>query len=848
MATHRLLNTLRPMPEGATTYKNSDIYEVFYESDSLIETYKVGKNLIPKLTSESRAHQLKLRGLKTQAEITADINNMGQLSSAQFIPVLGTVLPQGLNVPSYITSKGKAELIGGDGGTTFTQSGGSSTTVTEGYLRMGYYDRDTDLWTFDTQLKPLPTSPLNDTLTSTSTTVGLTANQGRILNDKTNALRADISETIAKVFTTTLPVVRFSSQTDLTTPDTNQTIVDANTLRVVRANTGGANTVMYANTGIVLNQLSKKVSARYLINSEVVSGSGILLGYGTIDNIPTSVPHGFVWRSNGQLFFVDPYSAPTSLPSQPTYIPGDTIGFDYEIILNGSTVIGGRFRTFKNGIVSEWYDDNATFRGNLLVGFRGGFNYDLTIGTENSNSLLAQSKTYTDVKVSQNSQKLTFYVDKSVVNTGNGGFSTPFKTISEAINAIGNNKNISILIKGGVYRESVNLSDKTELDLEISNYNNLPVWIQGSEAITGWTKTVGYSNIYEVPYSNTIPTQVRDGRRLFEYGRSSMVVSVDERHRLQKGLLNRLPYTEIQETTATGTLSDILTNLDGTPSRFYTVGGILYIHVLDGTNPASNSNFSIENQVRNTFIPPTQKRNVNITLNFIGTLFSSNYGFDGLGFNKVYRRHVTVLGSRNNGFADDIGTTKAYWDESGGCGNDGASGHFNRRPGGYTGLDIRFGMNQNFYFEPWYHDNRDDGISHHALADFSGIGGLFEYNGKAGLIPANGANCSWIGGLSRGNVVAGVYVGNALDPTRAFAVCRVENFISENNGTNFRVSDDVNWVLELINCYSRNAVGAGYRCAKGVIKATNCRSYNDAFIKLAEDGGVIQTVSVGDLI
>lgn len=117
------------------------------------------------------AEQEKLTGLKTQAQITADIEEMGQQAGGQIIPITGTVLPQGVNVPSYITTKGKAELIGGAGGTTFTQSGGPSTTVSEGSLRIGYYDRTTNLWSFDSVEKPLPTVTGTDVLNPTGTGV-----------------------------------------------------------------------------------------------------------------------------------------------------------------------------------------------------------------------------------------------------------------------------------------------------------------------------------------------------------------------------------------------------------------------------------------------------------------------------------------------------------------------------------------------------------------------------------------------------------------------------------------------------------------------------------------------------
>jgi hypothetical protein len=51
----------------------------------------------------------------------------------------------------------------------------------------------------------------------------------------------------------------------------------------------------------------------------------------------------------------------------------------------------------------------------------------------------------------------------------------------------------------------------------------------------------------------------------------------------------------------------------------------------------------------------------------------------------------------------------------------------------------------------WAHDNTDDGYSEHFRGESLIIGGLFEYNGKAGITPSYGTHCVCNGVYSRNN-------------------------------------------------------------------------------------------------
>ncbi len=440
------------------------------------------------------------------------------------------------------------------------------------------------------------------------------------------------------------------------------------------------------------------------------------------------------------------------------------------------------------------------------------------------------------------------FVDVNFSGESNGSFTKPFNTFKDAIENISNVSNSTIIVREGIYRESIDLSALEIQGLKIQAYQNEKVMFFGSDQITGFSKTSGYTNIYEAVFSKTIPTQTRGGKRIFEFGRSSKPISESERHSLQRGLSHRLPFSEISEIDFDTDVSTTLGLLDSSAGSYYhdSANNKIYIHTSDSEDPQL-SGFSYEVQQRILFIPPVKGKDLTLELSFIEGYFSSGFGFDFKGIGKVLRNNVCSFGSSNNGFSDECAVLVAYKDESGASGNDGAGGHFTRFPG-YASGDFRSMVNSARYIEPWYHDNRDDGISHHEFSDVTCIGGLFEYNRKAGIIPANGGNWRQYGGLARNNG-NGFYVGNAM-LGKPYSVAYVQNFTAEKNGYNFRLSSDSAWILELDNCVSREATTAGYSSNLGKMIALNCKSTQSNGKPHKEElgGGSIEVINDDDLI
>lgn len=175
MATEFNINRVTSLPDSG---KNGDQY-FLRKPNGRYEQWMVFPNgslgMLKGITDaeQSRVDRLtdiqvsKLEGLKTQSEINSDIAEATSNASANLIPVSGTVLPRGTSIPAYITNTGKAELLGGDTGKTFTNTGKPSPNdtfnVPAGNVGYAYYDKATDTWSLGDTVK-LPETDVSDKL------------------------------------------------------------------------------------------------------------------------------------------------------------------------------------------------------------------------------------------------------------------------------------------------------------------------------------------------------------------------------------------------------------------------------------------------------------------------------------------------------------------------------------------------------------------------------------------------------------------------------------------------------------------------------------------------------------
>lgn len=143
----------------------------------------------------------------------------------------------------------------------------------------------------------------------------------------------------------------------------------------------------------------------------------------------------------------------------------------------------------------------------------------------------------------------------------------------------------------------------------------------------------------------------------------------------------------------------------------------------------------------------------------------------------------------------------------------------------------------------WSHDNNDDGYSDHERCETTIIGGLFEYNVKAGLTPAFGCHDTIYNAYCRKQVNNGIaLVGSATaaEGGRGSQIF-VIGCICENNTNNYYVSGDKSGADEnfgkFVNCISLNGSKYGYLCGTNArIELNNC---TDSGSPTAKSGNVI---------
>lgn len=416
------------------------------------------------------------------------------------------------------------------------------------------------------------------------------------------------------------------------------------------------------------------------------------------------------------------------------------------------------------------------------------------------------------------------YVAKTGSNSNLGSMTEPFLTIQKAINTVASTGGEVRVLDDSEYRESLIVDSSHHI--KISASYNKRVNILGSDKLTA-TKTTGFAKVYQAPLAAK-PVGMGGARgkpAIFEWGTKSKPIIDSERHYLHHGLTHRLPYTEMNEATT----KEELDTVDGNGKWFWE-SGIIYLSATDGGD-ASVKRY--EARAR----PVITHTNGTIELVRITSWFSSAQGMD---FKGVYtkRSSCIVYGAYKDGFSDNANVTHSYKDNSGGCGNDG----FNCTVTTYaTTAEISDRIEQ-IYYDPYGHDNGDDGLSCHYRADSTVYGGLFEYNTKADVVHVTGASCVCFDTVARGTNY-GFYAASAPDgdTERVAGHFKCVNTRASNNNYSYMAAAD--GVLECQNTTAVNPAIMGYnQSGTGVLYANDCKFIGDSAKSKA--GNVIVTSSV----
>lgn len=415
------------------------------------------------------------------------------------------------------------------------------------------------------------------------------------------------------------------------------------------------------------------------------------------------------------------------------------------------------------------------------------------------------------------------YVAKTGSDTNLGSMTEPFLTLQKAINSVASTGGEVRVLDDGEYRDSLTIDSPH--NIKISASYNKRVNIFGSDKLVV-TKTTGFTKVYQAPLA-VKPVGMGGNRgkpAIFEWGTKSKPIIEAERHYLHHGLTHRLPFTEMNEVTTKAELDTV-----GGNGKWFWESGVIYLSATDGGDASAKR---YEARAR----PVITHTNGTIELVRVTSWFSSGQAMDLKGI-KTSRLDCIAYGAYKDGFSDNANTGSSHRDIAGGNGNDG----FNCTVTTYANNAEINDRISHIYFDPYGHDNGDDGLSCHYRADSTVYGGLFEYNTKADVVHVTGANCVCFDTVSRGTNY-GFYAASAPDgdPERVAGHFKCVNTRAVDNNYSYMAAAD--GVLECQNTTAVNPAIMGYnQSGAGVLYANDCKFIGDS--AKAKAGNVIVTNS-----
>lgn len=531
---------------------------------------------------------------------------------------------------------------------------------------------------------------------------------------------------------------------------------------------------------------------------------------------------------------------------------GDTIGFGVDsVVIAGTTGGGQMYCIFYNGSTeisrstlglstNAFLTQVATIPANttrILIRYQlSGIGTTLSVG-DNYLTLGAIDKLATWERQSIKSGGTTVnstavvYVDAVNGNDTNNGTteSAALATFAAAFAKTGVDTTIVLIgdtterlsIKSKSNQRSVRLIGKRGLVNRI---------ICGTKIDTG-TLVAGTTNVYQTPLASfSIATQFQLYQH--EVFDENTLIPDDERHPLQRGKTYRCDSTKITRVTS---LDDVKTS-PGYTFFYDTDAQMLYVKIKEGTTLATNP----------VYIPG-------------GSGISGNDGSVAFEMVNIECWYGSIsLRLCHGGRAIDCAAKYAFgggawsWEAaigvelirceaarafSGSSTGDGFNAHSTTTDPALAKHTVAT------MIDCWSHDNNDDGYSDHERCETTIIGGLFEYNVKAGLTPAFGCHDTIYNAYCRKQVNNGIaLVGSATaaEGGRGSQIF-VIGCICENNANNYYVSGDKSGEDEnfgkFVNCISLNGSKYGYLCGMNArIELNNC---TDSGSQTAKSGNIV---------
>ena len=431
-----------------------------------------------------------------------------------------------------------------------------------------------------------------------------------------------------------------------------------------------------------------------------------------------------------------------------------------------------------------------------------------------------------------------FFVSPDGSDDNPGTLQGPFATVNRALLAGAS----IVYARAGVYDQNIDLGLALFKRLAIKSYDATGRAIfraPDSLIATQETQVSGYTRVYRTSCSKTFSST---NLWIFQDGvpDARTLISDAERHPLERGQTHRCFDTMIARCEATSTelaLQEIEASED---FKWYQDGDVLYFSrpsAVTVTNPLRGSFGAglFRNGTRGTTLEMTGIESKYQSINPARTADSV--------LTDCKATNVWAAGAIE--YTQCLGVRFIRCEAARCCygpNGDGFNAH-----GENTGEPFAKQVTASMV-DCWSHDNNDDGYSDHERSEITIIGGLFEYNGKAGVTPSYGSHCTCYGVTSRRNY-AGFYCTGAAEAAEGGKYTQMvcHNCIAEGNtrgGTKagFRV-DGAGNSMELIGCLALNN-GTGYVIGNPACsgKLINCTGVGNATAR-SGDFAVVHTVT-----
>lgn len=426
------------------------------------------------------------------------------------------------------------------------------------------------------------------------------------------------------------------------------------------------------------------------------------------------------------------------------------------------------------------------------------------------------------------SAKTVYYVSTSGNDNNNGTQSSPLATVNKALELGAD----VVYLEGGRYFQQIDLSKTNKSKVKISNISaNTRVIFTDADGklATSATQTSGYTRIYQFPCDVTFDN---NNKWIFQENVADTSTVIDDNDRLpqQRGYKYRCYDTKIVKCQS-NTLSDALNEIENAEEneyKWYLDNGILYCSCRNEINSNAPISYSVG---KTLFLNPNKNTSVEligISCQFIGINITdminpqvidcqvfNYYGAGGIEYSRSIDANIIRCETARI-FSGSVG--------------DGINAH-----GQTGGTPIAHNVTATIT-DCWSHDNNDDGFSDHECCESVIVGGLFEYNGKAGITPSYGAHCTCNGVISRNNYNGFYYVGEASQAEQGqYGQLLCIDCVSESNmygdgqtHAGYLSAGNGNRVT-LVNCKSLNNRYGYYASSGTSMRMIDCTSYDTQF-------------------